>query len=160
MVLNPCSTTAVLVALCSEVTRDPSTTTWSVSVDSCVKLCDQSLPLPEATKPEHNKVFSELEGLAVELWNYSVAIKTKGAVTNSSNAKIRYVAFLVLDCCEQKDNSDHYGKRLIMMQVNQIWQRKCSARLKSALKVYRKVCLREIFLQEKVATVKRWRDRN
>ncbi|XP_052243425.1 testis-expressed protein 11-like isoform X5 [Dreissena polymorpha] len=103
------------LTLCSEVTKDPSTTTWSVSVDSCVKHCDQSLPLPEATKPEHNKVLSELEGLAVELWNYSVAIKTKGAVTNSSNAKIRYVAFLVLECCGQKDNSDHNGKRLIML---------------------------------------------
>ncbi|WAR07490.1 TEX11-like protein [Mya arenaria] len=57
-----------------------------------------------------------LESQAVGLWNFSVTQKTKGSISNASNAKIRHIAFTVLELCGQGNENDASTKRLIMVR--------------------------------------------
>ncbi|XP_052811299.1 testis-expressed protein 11-like [Mya arenaria] len=115
MAVDPLTFVAQLKALCSEVTKDPSGESWVSSLDAGVQLCDTSLSDVNLCPTEHATAITELESQAVGLWNFSVTQKTKGSISNASNAKIRHIAFTVLELCGQGNENDASTKRLIMM---------------------------------------------
>ncbi|XP_041351715.1 testis-expressed protein 11-like [Gigantopelta aegis] len=65
----------------------------------------------------------KLENMAVTLWNYAVAMKTKGALSKLSNAKLRNVAFLMVTYANDGSVDEiNLKKQIIMgMKTGRAW---------------------------------------
>lgn len=111
--------------------------TWSAQIQSLLKeilkddnrdtglLCDyidKTVVLAEQLHDENQfisrtpNIDSELENAAVSLWNFAVCMKTKGALSTLSNAKLRYISLLLVDTF-LKDEDDSIFKKKIMMGI-------------------------------------------
>ncbi|XP_060556833.1 testis-expressed protein 11-like [Ruditapes philippinarum] len=112
------SLVAQFKALATEISDENAfsncTSKWVDNLDRGIKLCE-ALPHLESINPGQSAQVSELETIALGLWNLSVALKTKGMVSAVSNAKIRHIAFWMLEFCGQCFENESNLKRLIMM---------------------------------------------
>ncbi|XP_053398164.1 testis-expressed protein 11-like [Mercenaria mercenaria] len=103
-------------ALTSEISKENavSTSNWTDYLERGIKLCE-ALPNLESISPEQSTQLAEIENIAVGLWNQSVALKTKGMVSVIANAKIRHIAFWMLEFCGQRFENETSLRRQIMM---------------------------------------------
>ncbi|KAL4233631.1 Testis-expressed protein 11 [Mactra antiquata] len=89
-------------------------------LDKGLKMC-HSISAFQTLGPEQLQQLTELENMAVKLWNHSVALKTKGVPgVSDGTAKMRHIAFWILELCGQKNDNEANQKRLIMMGLKSI----------------------------------------
>ncbi|XP_021377368.1 testis-expressed protein 11-like isoform X2 [Mizuhopecten yessoensis] len=72
---------------------------------------------------EQRTVVAILETHAVNLWNIAVALKTKDSLPVLVNAKLRHVAFLLVDCSTSSAfNENTWKKKIVMgMKAGRAW---------------------------------------
>ncbi|KAL5009458.1 hypothetical protein ScPMuIL_011763 [Solemya velum] len=96
---------------------------WSEHVQKTLSLVQTFHGCQRVTTPSTIKAASQLESNAVGLWNFAVSLKTKGSLHPGSNAKLRHIAFLLIDfcSCEEKDENSLRKKTLMGLKTGRAW---------------------------------------
>ncbi|KAK3585545.1 hypothetical protein CHS0354_022956 [Potamilus streckersoni] len=107
---------ATLTAILQDICRKEKTSSpeWHDQVQLADSITQTLQTLPQQHRNSSGSL-TALENASVSLWNLSVSLKTKGVLAAQSNAKLRNIAFLIVQFCTETDNRDITLKKKIMM---------------------------------------------
>ncbi|XP_033740842.1 testis-expressed protein 11-like isoform X2 [Pecten maximus] len=116
---------AQIQALLKEICRVDNGTNkqWLEQIDRVMSLVSDLHVESTCMSQEQRAFVSVLETHAVNLWNIAVALKIKDSTPVLVNAKLRHIAFLLVDCSTPAEyNENTWKKKIVMgMKAGRAW---------------------------------------
>lgn len=116
---------AQIQALLKEICKGENGTNkqWIDQIDTVMSLVTDLHDEYTLMSKEQRAVLSLLETHAVNLWNVAVALKTKESISALVNAKLRHIAFILVDCSTPVEfNENTWKKKIVMgMKAGRAW---------------------------------------